>query len=234
MEFSLLFAAFFGVAGLWLMLRWEAARGNAAGCAGDLWEYAIVAVVAGIFIGRLATMISDGVNPVTHPSDIIIIRAGVATGWAVLGALATLAWLARRELWPVVDGLSAASLAGLAGWHAGCLARDSCLGTPTDLPWGVAQSSGGPPRHPVEIYAALLFAAIAIGLAMWKARGRPPLGATVAAALAAAGAVRLVTEPMRPALGAGPVWWYLGAVIIGAAGGLWALAGRRLAAADPA
>ena len=76
MEFTLLFAAFFGVAGFWLMLRWEAARGNAADCAADLWEIGLTAAVVGVFVGRLAAMIADGVNPLTNPGDILIVRAG--------------------------------------------------------------------------------------------------------------------------------------------------------------
>ncbi len=214
MEFTLLFAAFFGVAGFWLMLRWEAARGNAADCAADLWEIGITAAVVGVFAGRLAAMVSDGVNPLTNPADILIVRAGVATGWATVAAVATVAWLGRKELWPIVDGLAAAALAALGGWHAGCLARESCLGTVTDLPWGIAQSAGGPSRHPIEIYAALAFAAAAVGIAQWKARGRPRPGLPAAAALGAAGLIRLATEPFRPSLGAGPVEWYLGAVIV--------------------
>ena len=39
------------------------------------------------------TMIGDGVNPLTHPADIVIIRGGVATGPAALAALATVAIL---------------------------------------------------------------------------------------------------------------------------------------------
>ena len=217
MEFTLLFAAFFGVAGFWLMLRWEASRGNAVDCAGDLWEIGITAAVVGVFIGRLAAMLGDGVNPLGNPAEILIVRAGVATGWAALAALATVAWLGRRELWPVMDGLAPAALAAMGGWHAGCLARESCLGTTTDLPWGVAQSVGGPGRHPVEIYAAALFVVAAVVIALWKAKARPGPGLPMATALGVAGLVRLATEPFRPSLGAGPVWWYLGAVLVAGA-----------------
>jgi prolipoprotein diacylglyceryltransferase len=213
-EFTLLFAAFFGVAGLWLMLRWEASRGNAAGCAGDLWEIGITAAVVGVFVGRLAAMVGDGVNPISNPADILIVRAGVATGWATLAALAMMAWLGRRELWPVMDGLAPAALAAVGGWHAGCLARESCLGSTTDLPWGIAQSAGGPDRHPVEIYAAVLFIVVTMGIALWKAKGRPRPGLPAATALGAAGLIRLATEPFRPSLGGGPVWWYLAAVVV--------------------
>jgi prolipoprotein diacylglyceryltransferase len=217
MEFTLLAAAAIGIAGVWLMLRWEAARGNAARCARNLWDVALGAIGAGVVVGRVAAMVVAGVNPILHPADLIIVRAGIATGWASLGALAVVAWTSRRPPWIVADGLAAASLAGLSGWHAGCVVRSACLGTTTSQPWGFAASPGGLPRHPVEIYAALLLLAAAVAVALWKARGRPPLGGPAGLALASAGAVRLVTEPLRPSLGGGPVWWYTAAVAAGTA-----------------
>jgi prolipoprotein diacylglyceryltransferase len=227
MEFSLLFAAIVAVAGLYSMLRWEAKRGNAVDCTKDLWDIALMAGLAGVLAGRLAAMVIAGVNPITHPADIIIVRAGVATGWAALAAIGVVAWQARGEFWIVADGLSAAALAGLAGWHAGCLARDACLGTASSLPWALAQPGSTISRHPTEIYAALLFLLAAIALALWKAYGRPPLGLPAAIALAAAGAVRLLTEPLRPSLFGNTVWWYGAAVIVGAGLGSWRWWRRR-------
>jgi prolipoprotein diacylglyceryltransferase len=221
MEFSLLFAALMAVGAVYVMLRWEGRRGNAADCTKDLWDIALMAGLAGILVGRLAAMVSSGVNPLTHPLDIIIVRSGVATGWATVAAIGVVAWRARGEFWVVADGLAAAALAGLAGWHAGCLARESCLGTASDLPWAMTQPGSDIGRHPVELYAAILFALAAVALAMWKAYRRPPLGAPAATALATAGIVRLLTEPLRPSLAGQPVGWYLAAVIIGVTVGSW-------------
>jgi prolipoprotein diacylglyceryltransferase len=221
MEFSLLFAAFMAVGAVYVMLRWEGKRGNAADCTKDLWDIALMAGLAGVLVGRLAAMITAGVNPVTHPADIIIVRSGVATGWASVTAIGVVAWQARTEFWIVADGLSAAALAGLAGWHAGCLARDSCLGTASDLPWALTQPGSDISRHPVELYTAGLYAVVAVAVALWKANGRPPLGVPAATALATAGFVRLLTEPLRPSLLGEPVTWYLAAVVIGVAVGLW-------------
>jgi prolipoprotein diacylglyceryltransferase len=218
MEFTLLAAAALGVAGVHVALWWEARRGNAADCTADLWDIALGAIIAGVFIGRLAAMIGAGVNPLTHPGDILIVRAGVATGWATLAALATIAWLGRRELPAVFDGLAVAALAGLAGWHAGCLPRQACLGTPTDLPWAVHLTGSEVGRHPVELYAALAFLLAGIGLALWRAHGQPPRGVPASMALLVAGTVRLATEPMRPSLGGGPIGWYVVSIALGIAG----------------
>ena len=217
MEFTLLGAAFVGVIALYGVLYWEARRGNAVACSRNLWDVAITAAMVGLVVGRLAAMVQASVNPLTNLADIIIVRGGVATGPAAAAALATAAWIGRNELWPVVDGLSAGAVAGLAGWHAGCVVRDSCLGTPSDLPWALAQDGSAVTRHPVEIYAAIILGLTAVFLALWRARGRPRPGTPAGLALAMSGVARIVTEPLRPSLGTGPVWWYAAAIVAGVA-----------------
>lgn len=219
MEFTLLAAAALGAAGAYVMLWWEARHGNADRCAGNIWEGGLVAVVVGLFSGRIAAMIIDGVNPLSHPGDVLLVRGGVSTAIASLAAILTYLWMGRRQPIAMADGISAAALSGLAGWHAGCVFRDgACLGTATDLPWAVAQSGSTVTRHPVEIYAALLFLLAAIALAAWKAYGRPNAGVPASLALLTAGAVRLVTEPLRPSLTGGPIWWYAVGVAVGVIG----------------
>lgn len=226
MEFTLLGAAACGVAGLYVMLWWEGKRGNAADCTRRLWDVALTASIVGVFGGRIAAMLIDGVNPLTHPGDVLIVRAGVATGWASTVALLTATWLGRRELPAVLDGLAAAALFGLAGWHAGCLTRNACLGTPTDLPWAMTQPGSTIGRHPVELYAAVGLAAAAPAVAWLRSRGGLPPGAAAGLALAVAGAVRWSTEPLRPTLTGGPVAWYATAVVCGVAAAAWSFRHR--------
>lgn len=226
MEFTLLSAALIAVMAVYGMLYWEARRGNAASCTRSLWDVALTAIIAGIFVGRVAAMIEGGVNPLSNPGDLLIVRGGVATGPAAIAALATVAWLARRELWPVADGLAAATLAGLSGWHAGCVVRNACLGTASDLPWAFAQGGSSLTRHPVELYAAAAFT-LAAGLAVWMRTRWPIAGVVVGFALAVAGITRLATEPLRPSLGSGPVIWYAAAAIAGIAVVFWRLSHAR-------
>ncbi len=221
MEFTLLGAAAIAGGTAYGMLWWEAKRGNAARCAGNLWETAMVSAVAGIFIGRIVMMLVDGVNPLAHPLDIMLVRSGVSTVGASLGAAVVFLWLARKEPIAMADGISAAALAGLAGWSAGCLVRGTCLGTASDLPWALTQEGSTVTRHPVGIYAALLLAVAAIALAWWKAYRRPPAGTPASLAIAAAAAVRLATEPFQPSLSGGPVWFYAAALMVGLLAVAW-------------
>ena len=231
MEFTLLGAVFVGVIALYGVLYWEARRGDAAGCTHDLWEISLTAAAAGVFAGRLAAMIGDGVNPITNPADILIVRGGVATGPAATAALLMAAWLGRRELWPVLDGLAAGVLAGLGGWHLGCVVRDTCLGTPSDLPWAMTQPGSTVARHPVELYAALALLVGSMVLAWLRSSNRLRPAVAAGAALAWAGTVRIATEPLRPTLGRGPIIWYLAAIAVGVL--VVVLHNRAATATDP-
>lgn len=221
MEFTLLAAAAIAGAAAYVMLWWEARHGNAARCTGNLWEAGVASAVAGIFIGRIVAMLIDGVNPIAHPLDVILVRSGVSTVGASLGAAAVFIWLARREPVGMADGISAAALAALAGWHAGCLVRGTCLGTASDLPWAMAQTGSEVTRHPVGIYAALMLGVAAIGLAWWKAYRTPPSGTPASIAVIAAAGTRLVLEPLQPSISGGPVWFYVAGLTVGIAALTW-------------
>ena len=221
MEFTLLGAAAIAAGSAYGMLWWEAKRGNAARCAGNLWETAMVSVVVGIFIGRIVAMLIDGVNPLAHPMDVMLVRSGVSTVGASLGTAVVFLWQSRKEPTAMADGISAAALAGLAGWSAGCLVRGTCLGTASDLPWAMAQEGSTVTRHPVGIDAAVLLAIAAIALAWWKAYRRPSAGVPASLAIVAAATVRLATEPMQPSLSGGPVWFYAAALVVGLVGVIW-------------
>jgi prolipoprotein diacylglyceryltransferase len=219
-EFTLLWAALLATAAFAGTLWYETGRTNPAGSAGRLGDRALAAALVGLAAGRLAAMIAGGTNPLTHPADIIVVRGGVDTGVASLAALATLAWTARHHLAATLDALAPAALAALAGWHASCTFRGSCLGTPSSLPWAYAQPGSSVARHPVELYAALALAAGALALHLWKRR-RPRPGMVGAAALALAAGVRLGTQPLRLALGPAPYAWYAAGLALGLLLVLW-------------
>jgi prolipoprotein diacylglyceryltransferase len=228
MELTLLGAALAAAIPIGLVTRFVPLPGARE----DLGDLVLGSVMVGLLVGRLAAMIGNGVNPITNPMDIIIVRSGVATGWATLAALMWLSWTTRPAWRLALDQAAPAGLIGLAGWHAGCVVRDACLGTPSDMQWALALDGSAVTRHPVEIYAmeALLVGAVLI----WVYAGRSQMlgtGRFAGLALAGAGAVRLATEPLRPALGSGPIIWYGTAIVVGVG---VAIASRRSRTADEA
>lgn len=206
MEFNLLWAVLTAAALGWVGLRMWPERVPEHG-----FDRLLGAAVAGLAVGRLTAMILQGVNPLTAPGDIIVIRGGVHTGAAAMAFIVTLAWTTRSAR-SAVDGVAPAVLLALAGWHAGCLWRGACLGTVSDLPWAWALPGSAVTRHPVEIYAA-----IGLALAAWvvsRLGWRPWL--RTGTALATASLVRLLTEPLRPSITGGPVGWYVAGAVAGA------------------
>ncbi|NNC42265.1 MAG: hypothetical protein HKO03_03360 [Acidimicrobiia bacterium] len=210
MEFTLLgsvlVALFALYAGLWLM-----GRRDPTFCVRDVWDLALAGAISGLIVGRVVAMVKGGVNPITHPGDFILVRAGVDTVGASVGALAAVAFLQRDRLPGLLDQLAPAALFGLGGWHAGCLVRSTCLGAPSDLPWTWSVEGSSITRHPVEIYAALAF-----GLAGWfvfRWRNKPWLA--VSLGLSLAGLIRLAVFPIQPSLSSAVVWWYLSAAVVG-------------------
>jgi len=205
MEFTLLWAALTAVALGWVGLRvWSENLPDRAA------DRLVAATLIGLLVGRLTAMAGQGVNPLAHPVDLVIVRGGVDTGAAALGFLITLVWSTRHS--PLsIDAMAPAILLALFGWHAGCLWRDACLGTVSELPWAWALPGSTATRHPVAIYAAL-----ALGMAAWavsRLGWRPWL--RFGTALALASLVRWATESLRPSIDGGPTGWYLGGILLG-------------------
>ena len=205
MEFTLLGRALLAVGTAWLTVRMLDRSGAISERASKPWDTLLGAAMVGLLVGRLWAMVAGGTNPITNPLDVIVIRGGVDTVGASLGALAALGWWTRSSPSRALDALAVPALAGLAAWHAGCVITGSCAGTETTLPWAV-ESAAGVGRHPVELYAALL-----------RIRHARP-GTVAALGLLAAAGIRLATEPLRLHLGDGLVVPYSVGVGLGLLG----------------
>lgn len=170
----------------------------------------IGAAAVGLITGRLASMVTQGINPIANPLDIIIVRGGVHTGAATIGALVGFLWVGKWRL-AELDAIAPSALFALAGWHVGCLWRGACLGSSSDLPWAWSGPGSMITRHPVELYTALGLTAAAwlIAALPWRFLMK------AASALLAAGLIRWATEPLRPSITGGPTAWYLTAMGLG-------------------
>lgn len=207
MELTLLWAALTAVASTWIGLRLWPER-----LPDHPLDRLLAAGAAGLVLGRIIAMLYQGVNPVTHPGEFIIVRGGVSTVGAAAGFILFAIWNTRVQR-GALDALAPATVLGVAGWHAGCIWRDACLGSPADLPWAWSLDGSAVTRHPVEIYAAigLIAGAFVVSRLPWRLMLKAGAGLTVVAA------IRLITEPLRPSIAGGPVAWYLVGMAVGLA-----------------
>jgi prolipoprotein diacylglyceryltransferase len=217
MEFTLLWAALTGVAGLWLGVRFWARYDS-----DSLFDNLLLAAGVGLLGGRVTAMVAQGLNPFTNIGDLIIVRGGVSTVAATVFAIGAF-YLGGGRKTKVLDMAAPAALLGLAGWHLGCLWRGACLGTASNLPWAWSEAGSVITRHPVEIYAAL-----GMVLGAWLVSRLPRLnGIRTGTALAVAAAVRLGTEPFRLSITGGPVEWYSAGIVLGLAAAAFSAARSR-------
>ncbi|MCB1246039.1 MAG: prolipoprotein diacylglyceryl transferase [Acidimicrobiia bacterium] len=208
MQFDLLVRAAMAVGAVWVMLRWEGRRGNATGCSVDLFDAILVSGAVGVLAGRIGAMVAVGINPITDPGQVLLVRTGVSASVAAITAIVVLAFLARTDIAGIADAAAPAIIFGLAGWHGSCVVDGSCGGTATDVAWAISLPGSTVGRHPVELYGAFLLTLVGVGLALWKQYGRPPRGTVAGVALTAVSGIRLATEPMRVSLIGGPMWLY--------------------------
>ncbi len=210
MEFTLLFAVLTAGAAMYVAAR--STRRRLESVEGPI-DTLMGAAVMGLIAGRIAAMVGDGVNPLTNPFELILVRAGVETAVAAPVAVLALAWLWRRHLPDWVDAVAPVAVAGLAGWHGGCVWRGTCLGAASELPWAYGLPGSTVTRHPVEVYTAIGLAILTLVVSRLPAK--PWLATGVA--IAGAAVVRLATEPLRPSLFGGPTTFYAAAMVTGAA-----------------
>ena len=223
MELTLLWAALTAFAAAYLTLRLRALD-----VPNRPLDRVIGAAIVGMFAGRLAEVLAAGINPITNPGQLLLVRGGVDTMWASLAGFATLAWPFRHDL-RALDNLVPAALAALGGWHTGCVWRSTCLGSATQLPWAWALPGSDVTRHPVELYAAIGFAVGALVLA----RLSLPSGALTGLAISWAALTRLLTQPMRPSIGGGPIAFYITAALVGLIVLAWFRRAARTTTASP-
>ncbi|MCE2527030.1 MAG: prolipoprotein diacylglyceryl transferase [Actinomycetia bacterium] len=177
------------------------------------------AVLVGMAVGRLFFLLEEGIDLLARPMELFFIRGGIAPVPAAIGGIGFLAWTCRSDLLNRLDHLAPTVLAGLAVWEAGCWWQGSCLGSPSALWWAMPLPGSDLPRHPVGMYASILLALGAVWLWRKPIRWR---GASAAAGLGWASAVRLVTPLWSVGQLSHWAWWYLVGSVVGAVGVLTA------------
>ena len=201
------------IAGLvlgWLLIRrivsddryWNGQKRPSAESIDDLLVYCAFGVIIG---GRLGNVLFyDPQDYFSHPVEIFKIwEGGMAFHGGLIGALIGVILFARRYGAPILTVLDLCCLVAPIGIFLGRIAnfiRPELWGRPTDVPWAVVfPGTDGQPRHPSQIYEALLEGLLAFiilyALEQMGALRRPGVIAGVFAVVY--GAARIFSELFR-------------------------------------
>jgi phosphatidylglycerol---prolipoprotein diacylglyceryl transferase len=205
-------AYLFGIIiGWWYLLRMIRAPGApmARRHADDLAFYATLGVILG---GRLGyVLFYKPLDYLHHPIDILRLwDGGMSFHGGVIGvslAIFFLAWRRKLDWLRVHDYVACCIPPGLLLGRLANFVNGELWGAPTNVPWAVrfpevvnGYAELGPPRHPSQLYEALLeglFLMILLFLMFWKTRARYQPGKLVGAFILVYGLVRFGLEFIR-------------------------------------
>lgn len=201
----------------------------------DLLFYAVVGVVAG---GRLGyVLFYQPGHYLRHPVEIVQLwQGGMSFHGGLLGVvLAVLLFCRCRRLvvGPLADILVMAACFGLCFGRLGNFINAELWGRVTDVPWGMVFPQAGPlPRHPSQLYQAILEGPVLFSLLALIARWRRPAWTVFFSFVAFYALFRFLVEFFRQpdahlgllvgGLSLGQ-WLSLPMLLLGLAGVVWSL-----------
>lgn len=184
--------------------------------------------------GRLAYVLADWRTYARYPFDILLVQGGLSLWGAMLGGGLALAWYARRRdvsSGALADGLALPLTVGTVAYALLCIVRGDCAGAVGGPPLAMTLPGYSLPRYPVELYVAVLMAALAALLAYLEPRRRF-YGEVALLFLVGYAVIRFTTDFLRIHFGAWPTPEQVAAAVVGGGAVVaWLVLGARARAA---
>lgn len=146
----------------WILGRWRAGRPGSGWSPSDVDDLLTCVMIGIILGGRLGYVLFYDLPAYLHdPLEILRLwNGGMSFHGGLLGVLAAFWYFARtrhRSFLEVSDVVAPLIPQGLFFGRLGNFINGELWGKVSDLPWAVVFPSGGPlPRHPSQLYEALL------------------------------------------------------------------------------
>ena len=166
----------------------------------DLLFYLILGVMIG---GRLGyVLFYDLASYVRAPLSIFAIwQGGMSFHGGFIGMILAAIWITRKKgwnFWEIADLVCAAVPIGLGLGRIGNFINGELYGRVTTVPWAMVFPEGGPmPRHPSQLYEALLEGLLLFFILRWFYRKNFHSGTVFWALLAFYGLFRFLVEFVR-------------------------------------
>ncbi len=182
-------------------------RARAIGLEGQRLQDLVFFLALGLIVGaRLGYVLFYQLGSLgeylRNPLEIIAIwHGGMSFHGGLIGAVGMGIGYCRRRgipLWETADAVMVTAPIGLALGRLGNFINGELYGRESSVPWAMVFPSGGPlPRHPSQLYEALLEGFVLFALLWWlKDRVRRP-GTLVCVFLMGYGAARFLVEFFR-------------------------------------
>ena len=180
----------------------DAWRGWSRDDVGDVLFCVVLGVVVG---GRFGYMLFyDFDRLLAEPLSVFMVwRGGMSFHGGLIGVLAAMWWFARsrgRGFFEVADFIAPLVPPGLAAGRLGNFINGRLWGSPSDLPWAMVfhdPRARGVPRHPSQLYEALLEGVVLFAVLWWFTRRPRPAMAASAVFLIGYGVARTLVEFVR-------------------------------------
>ena len=180
----------------------DAWRGWSRDNVGDVLFWVALGVIAG---GRLGFMLFyDFERLLANPLSVFMVwQGGMSFHGGLIGVLIAMWWFARtrgRGFFDVADFIAPLVPLGIAAGRFGNFINGRLWGTPSDLPWAMVfhdPRAGGVPRHPSQLYEALLEGVVLFAVLWWFTRRPRPAMAASGVFLLGYGVARTLVEFVR-------------------------------------
>ena len=167
-----------GILGAWALLHFRAKSGRFGWTTeqvADLMFYGILGVIIG---GRLGSALFYNLPYyLDNPLDVLKVwQGGMSFHGGLLGVLIACWWYGRKldkTFFEVTDFLAPVVPIGLFTGRLGNFVNAELWGKPSDVPWAMVFPGAGPlPRHPSQLYEALL-EGLCLFIILWWFSTRP-------------------------------------------------------------
>jgi phosphatidylglycerol:prolipoprotein diacylglycerol transferase len=167
------------LAAYFLVQRQDRSRqmGLVGATAQDLIFYIAIGLIVGARLGYIVFYdYNEYLTYLKNPLEIIATwHGGMSFHGGLLGSVIACWWFCRRRtlpFWAVVDSVTVTAPIGLGLGRIGNFINGELLGLPSNVPWAMVFPDGGPlPRHPSQLYEAILEGPVLFFL-LWFLRKR--------------------------------------------------------------
>lgn len=169
-----------------------------------IYNMSLIAILSGIFGGKLLYIITEIRNVIENPFILRNIGSGFVIYGSIIGGAISIFFYCKRKKWDVLDtfDLIIPSIPLAQGFgRIGCLLAGCCYGKPTKLPIGIVfnNSPFAPSAvhlHPTQIYSSIFDFLLAIFLVLYDKRNNKK-GSTFALYIIIYSIGRIIVEVFR-------------------------------------